>query len=561
MRFHVLALPHTVTSKEFVSCAYTQKIVKFAKMMTERGHTVIHYGHEDSDLLCTEHVSVLPREDWKIAYGDHDWRKHFFKFDINDHAYQTFYRNAIREVGLRKRPNDFILPFWGCGGKPVCDAHPDIICVEPGIGYGSGHWAMYKIFESYAIYNAYYGLDSVQQCKQSFYDVVIPNYFDPDDFTFLAKKDDYFLFIGRVYNGKGIQIAIEATAAIGAKLVVAGQNNLESCGYTTIPSHVEFVGHVDVEQRRHLMSHAKGAFVASLYNEPFGGTMVECLFSGTPVITTPWGAFTENNLHGITGFICRTFEQFTWAARNIHKINPQDCRSWALNNFSLERVASLYEDFFESVLDIYGKKGWYEPHPDRVHLTSNTRYYPGIEEKIDFDFLAAEERPFADRLAIWIHDYYKPNNAIDLGCGPGIYTQALNIAGVPCVGIDNDPRVKDQEYLEQDNLLDLARNYSTDVAICLEVAEHIDPQYADDIIKNVVGTIKPGGALVWTAARPGQGGVGHVNCRLKSYWEEKFIEAGLVPDTAAQTSCLDYCKRGYHMGWFVNNLLCFRKPA
>jgi hypothetical protein len=99
------------------------------------------------------------------------------------------------------------------------------------------------------------------------------------------------------------------------------------------------------------------------------------------------------------------------------------------------------------------------------------------------------------------------------------------------------------------------------VAICLEVAEHIDPQYADDIIKNVVGTIKPGGALVWTAARPGQGGVGHVNCRLKSYWEEKFIEAGLVPDTAAQTSCLDYCKRGYHMGWFVNNLLCFRKPA
>lgn len=378
MRFHILGLPHTVSSREFVACAYTQKVVKFAKMMTARGHTVIHYGHEDSDLDCSEHVTTLTADDWKKTYGDHDWRKHFFKFDCNDHAYQTFYRNTIAEVGKRKQKNDFILPFWGCGHRPVCDAHPDVICVEPGIGYGSGHWANYKVFESYAIYNAYYGLDSIQNCRQSWYDVVIPNYFDPDDFTFREDKEDYFLFIGRVYTGKGVRIAVEVTEAIGAKLVVAGQNNLESCGYATTPAHVEFVGHADIEQRRKLMSGAKGAFIASLYNEPFGGTMMECLFSGTPIITTPWGAFTENNLHGITGYICRTFEQFTWAARHIHKIDPANCREWAMENFSLARVALLYEDFFQSILDVHGKRGWYEPRPERTELTSNMRYYPGM---------------------------------------------------------------------------------------------------------------------------------------------------------------------------------------
>lgn len=377
MRFHILGLPHTVSSKEYNACAYTQKVVKFGKMMTERGHEVIHYGHEESDLPCTEHVTVLSTEDWKKTYGDHDWRKHFFKFDTNDHAYQTFYKNAIEEVGKRKQKNDFILPFWGSGTRPVCDAHPDLICVEPGIGYAGGHWARFKIFESYAIYHAYYGLDSVGNCKQDWYDAVIPNYFDPDDFVYTPEeKEDYFLFLGRVYEGKGVNIAVQATESIGAKLIIAGQNSLKDMGYKEVPSHVTEIGYADVETRKRLMSKAKGAFVASLYTEPFGGVQVECLFSGTPTITTDWGSFTENNIHGVTGYRCKTFEQFTWAAKNIDKINPQACRDFALNNFSLDVVAQKYEEYFQSVLNVYNGNGWYEKNDTRTDLNWLSKYYP-----------------------------------------------------------------------------------------------------------------------------------------------------------------------------------------
>lgn len=357
MRFHILGLPHTVSSKLFNACAYTQKVVKFGKMMTARGHEVIHYGHEDSDLICTEHVSVLTNKDFEISYGSHDWRSKFFKFDTNDHAYQTFFKNAITEIGKRKKPLDFVLPFWGSGVRPICDAHNDLIVVEPGIGYAGGHWARFKIFESYAIYHAYCGLPNVGMCKQDNYEVVIPNYFDLDEFEYSDKKEDYFLYLGRVYSGKGVHIAAQVCEHLRQKLIVAGQGSLKEMGIDS--KYIEHIGYADVETRKKLMAKAKGLFLPSQYIEPFGGVQVESLLSGTPTITSDWGAFTENNINGLTGYRCRTFEDYVKAANNIHKIKSEDCRKFG-ERFSLENVALMYEKFFQDVLNIFQSKGWYE---------------------------------------------------------------------------------------------------------------------------------------------------------------------------------------------------------
>lgn len=350
-------------------------------MMRARGHHIIHYGHEDSIVDCDEHVTVVTNRDWEIAYGIYDWRKEFFKYDPNDHAYKTFNANAAREIGKRKQKNDFILPFWGSGVRPACDAHPDIITVEPGIGYAGGHWARWKVFESYAIYHAYYGLESVGTCKQDWYDVVIPNYFDLDDFEYTPEeKEDYFLYLGRVYDGKGTNIAIEVTKAIGAKLKIAGPYSLEAMGYKEIPEHVEFIGYADIPTRKKLMAKAKGGFTPSLYTEPFCGVQVEMMLSGVPTITTDWGAFTENNIHGVTGYRCRTFEHFCWAAENIHRIDPKVCRDFAVNNFSFDRVGAMYEEYFQMVYDVHGGNGWYEKHPERVDLSWLNKYIPATGE-------------------------------------------------------------------------------------------------------------------------------------------------------------------------------------
>ena len=223
-------------------------------------------------------------------------------------------------------------------------------------------------------------------CNQSWYDQVIPNYFDLDEFEYSNKKEDYFLYVGRVYDGKGVNFAIQATEAIGAKLKVAGQIGDDYYLKNPWPDHVEFIGYVDTEERKTLMKGAIASFLPSMYVEPFGGVQIENLLCGTPTITTDWGAFAENNIHGVTGYRCRTFEDFAQAAHNCKagKIKSIDCRRHG-ENFSLEAIAPKYEKYFEEALDVTFDKGFYSiKNPDiytkewlskQKHESVDTLYY------------------------------------------------------------------------------------------------------------------------------------------------------------------------------------------
>jgi len=357
MRLHVLGLPHTITTKEYSACAFTQKVYKFCQMMLPRGHTIFHYGHEDSTVPCTTNFAVTNNDILSMTYGDYDWKKGFFQYSIDDLAHNKFYDNTEVALMASYQPGDIILPFWGMGHKKLIDRLPkDWIIIEPGIGYPSGPFCRWAIFESYAILHAWMGLAAVERANPDWYKVVIPNYFNPNDFTYSEKKEDYFLYLGRVYEGKGVQIAIDVTERLGRKLIIAGQTD----GSISFPGHVEYVGVAGPEKRAQLMAGAIGSFCPSLYCEPFCGVAVENLFSGTPIITTDWGVFPEYNTNGETGFRCRTLRDFIEATERVAagEIASQKCREVAESRFSYEAVAPLYEKFFQDVKNVYDGAGW-----------------------------------------------------------------------------------------------------------------------------------------------------------------------------------------------------------
>jgi glycosyltransferase involved in cell wall biosynthesis len=354
MRFHVLGLAHTVSTKEYSQCAFTQKIVNMCRMLSEHGYDVFHYGHADSEIMGVN-VPCINNGDQRLCYGDHDWRvRGFPHFEINDGAWNQFNMQAIQEIERRKCPGDFLLIPFGYAQRKIAKAHEhDMKVVESGIGYGGGFFAPYKVFESYALLHAYLGLNLVTTAfNDHWYDVVIPNYYDPDDFTYRLKKDDYLFHMGRLGIGKGSHIAIDLARRTGRCLLLAGppQEGFD------IPTDrdIHYIGVVGPEERRNIMASAAAVLCPSTYLEPFCGTQVEAFLSGTPVISTDFGAFAEVNLHGHTGWRCRNMGEFVRAVGNLDQIKPQDCRRHGLT-YSLDKVWPLYQDYFETV----ARDDWY----------------------------------------------------------------------------------------------------------------------------------------------------------------------------------------------------------
>lgn len=177
---------------------------------------------------------------------------------------------------------------------------------------------------------------------------------------------------------------------------------------------------------------------------------------------------------------------------------------------------------------------------------------------VDFDRIAHEEMPQAVRIAEFFEAHApKPYFVLDIGCGPGIYVDAINVKG-SAWGIDNDDRIpKRPEFIKMDVTGPVAAPVQGNIVLSLEVGEHIPEENA----REYIGFIRATGADVvyFSAAAPGQGGEGHINCQPKSYWAEKFCHAGFYYDHGETVRWLQFMSQGYHMGWLIQNGQVFRR--
>lgn len=332
MRFHLPALPEQPVTKANATCAFTQKVRKFAEMMVPRGHEVIVYGDPEHDSMPGGYVACYERNGGPPPFEPQLWEPY------ND--------AALRAILERAEPEDFLGLMGGRCQESLTDL-PMIAC-EYGIGYG-GSFASFRVFESYAWMHTTYGQQrGTDTANGSFYDAVINAYFEPEDFPYRENPDDYLLYVGRLEERKGVQVACEVARRMRLPLLLAGAGPYE-------PTYGVQMGVVNPAVRGELMSRARALLAPTIYIEPFGCVAVEAQLCGTPAITTDWGAFVETVQPDLR---CRTLAEFCDAVERSGDVDRPALREHAQTTWSLEAIAPQYERYFERLGTLRGD-GWY----------------------------------------------------------------------------------------------------------------------------------------------------------------------------------------------------------
>lgn len=147
-----------------------------------------------------------------------------------------------------------------------------------------------------------------------------------------------------------------------------------------------------------------------------------------------------------------------------------------------------------------------------------TVYDPGF-----YATIAAGCRSSAEIVVPLILAEVSASSVLDVGCGQGWWGAEFAAYGCEVTGVDGD-YVPDQQIPNivahdlSTPLPDLGR---FDLAVCLEVAEHLPSDRAAGFVADLCELAQ---VVVFSAAAPQQTGAGHVNCQWPSYWAELFAQ-------------------------------------
>lgn len=170
--------------------------------------------------------------------------------------------------------------------------------------------------------------------------------------------DDYVLHVGRFAVEKGTHLAIDAARAAGHPLRLAGRCHEPDRAYYEAEIEprvrdgdgVELLGEANHARKVALLRGARALLCPIQWEEPFGLIAIESMLCGTPVIGFARGSFPEIVDSGVTGLLVSDVDEMAEAIRSIECIDRRACVARARQRFSAARMASAYEQVFESLV-------------------------------------------------------------------------------------------------------------------------------------------------------------------------------------------------------------------
>ncbi len=180
---------------------------------------------------------------------------------------------------------------------------------------------------------------------------------DTELFSFNPYPEDYFLFLGRITEEKGVHLAIKAAKEADVPLVIAGKSYPEE-GYwhREIEKNIDgekirYVGEVGLEDKIKLYRNARATLFPTQYEEVFGLVMIESMSCGTPVIGWNKGSVPEIVSHNDTGFVVDRVADMVEAMKVTDKIDRKRVRDRAEKYFSIDKMVRGYEKVYSKIVE------------------------------------------------------------------------------------------------------------------------------------------------------------------------------------------------------------------
>jgi glycosyltransferase involved in cell wall biosynthesis len=214
-----------------------------------------------------------------------------------------------------------------------------------------------SVYKKYNDINYYVSISNADRSKELSYIATVYNGIDKKLFTLNEQPEKYLLFFGRIHHDKGTYEAIQIAKKAKMKLIISGivQDHAyfnEKVAPFLNDDDIVYVGSSGPQQRDRLLKNALALLHPINFNEPFGLSVAEAMFCGTPVVAFKRGSMSELILNGKTGFLVNTIEEAVDSLKNIPQLNCKYCRQWAEEKFSRDKMIDDYIKVYEKIFGV-----------------------------------------------------------------------------------------------------------------------------------------------------------------------------------------------------------------
>lgn len=189
------------------------------------------------------------------------------------------------------------------------------------------------------------------------------NGLDPDEFAFVEKPEDYLCFIGRFDHDKSPHLAIELALKLNMKIKIAGKIDFRGREYfrDVIKPYlknplVEYHGEIGMEEKAKLIGNARVNLHPTGFREPFGLTILESAYCGTPTLAIEKGSMPELIEEGRTGSLVEDFVEGYHHMTDIFQMDRRYISERARNLFNYRTMTKQYELAYGKVREIYDER-------------------------------------------------------------------------------------------------------------------------------------------------------------------------------------------------------------